>query len=105
MADSQFSPESPWYDPNNGYPKTDPAAGTTLVQTVEAEKGPIKFTLGTTPVPTNTAATQLIAQQLGQCGMEVELTTSEQSKFISDAVTGNYQANLWRQFRGQRPRR
>ncbi len=103
VADSQFTPQSPWYDPNNGYPKPDPAAGTTLVQQVEAEKGPIKFTLGTTPVPTNTAATQLIAQQLGQCGMEVDLTTSEQSKFISDAVTGNYQANLWRQFAASDP--
>jgi peptide/nickel transport system substrate-binding protein len=103
VADSQFTPTSPWYDPNNGYPKTDVAAGTDLVTQIEAEKGPIKFTLGTTPVPTNTAATQLIAQQLGQCGMEVELTTSEQSKFISDAVTGNYQANLWRQFAASDP--
>lgn len=103
VADSVFTTNSPWYDPNNGYPDPDPTAGTALVTEVEGEKGPITFTLGTTPVPTNTAATQLMAQQLSQCGMEVELITTEQSKFISDMVTGNYQANLSRQFAASDP--
>jgi len=103
VADSQFTPNSPWYDPDNGYPTTNVQEGTDLIAEVEAEKGPVRFTLGTTPIPTNTAATQLLAQQLGQCGMEVELTTTIQSTFISDAVTGNYQANLWRQFAASDP--
>lgn len=30
-------------------------------------------------------------------------TTSEQSKFVSDAVTGNYTVNFWRQFAASDP--
>jgi ABC-type transport system substrate-binding protein len=103
IANSQFAEDSPWYDPNNGYPDMNVQEGTDLINQVEAEKGPVSFTLVTTPVPINTAATQLLAQQWGQCGMDVQLSTSEQSKFISDAVTGNYQANLWRQFSASDP--
>jgi ABC-type transport system substrate-binding protein len=98
VADSQFASDSPWYTAENGYPAPDVAAGTALIEEVEAEKGPVSFSLVTTPVPTNTAATQLLQQQWAQCGVEVELSTSVQSTFISDAVTGNYEANLWRQF-------
>lgn len=103
VADSQFTPDSPWYDPESGYPEPDVQAGSDLIAEVEAEKGPVTFTLGTTPVPTNTAATELLAQQYSQCGMEVELTTTIQSSFITDTVTGNYQANLWRQFAATDP--
>lgn len=103
LADSQFASNSPWYDPNNGYPTLDVQAGTDLINQVKAEKGPVSFTLVTTPVPTNTAATQVLAQQWAQCGIDVQLSTSEQSKFISDAVTGNFQANLWRQFSAPDP--
>jgi peptide/nickel transport system substrate-binding protein len=96
-ATSQFNSNSPWYS-DATIPGYDPAAGTEAISQVKAEKGDITFTLGTTPVPSNTAVTQAVAQQWEQCGVKVNLITTEQSKFISDAATGNYQANLWRQF-------
>ncbi len=101
-ADSQFAKSSPWYA-DSGFPQLDVQAGTDLINQVKAEKGPVTFTLTTTPVPVNTATTQVLAQQWSQCGMDVQLSTSEQSKFIQDAVTGNYQANLWRQFAATDP--
>jgi len=97
IADSQFSPTSPWYH-ESGFRTNDPAAGKELLAKVIAEKGPISFILTTTPVPTNTNATSLLKQQWEACGVSVTTSSSEQSKFISDAVTGNFQANLWRQF-------
>ena len=96
-ANSQFKSDSPWYS-DGGYPAFDAQAGTDLINTVKAEKGDITVSLGTTPVPTNTAITQTLAQQWEQCGVKVNLTTTEQSKFILDMATGNYQANLSRQF-------
>jgi peptide/nickel transport system substrate-binding protein len=96
-ATSQFKTDSPWYS-DSGFPAYDPAAGTDLINQVKAEKGDVTLNLGTTPVPANTAITQTAAQQWGQCGVKVNLVTTEQSKFIADMATGNFQANLTRQF-------
>ena len=96
-ANSQFKTDSPWYS-DGGFPAYDPAAGTDLINQVKAEKGDVTLTLGTTPVPSNTAITQTAAQQWEQCGVKVNLITTEQSKFIADMATGNFQANLTRQF-------
>ncbi len=96
-ATSQFKTDSPWYS-DGGFPAYDPAAGTDLINQVKAEKGDVSLNLGTTPVPSNTAITQTAAQQWEQCGVKVNLITTEQSKFIADMATGNFQANLTRQF-------
>lgn len=101
-ADSQFTKDSPWYS-DSGFTTNDPTAGKALLDKVKAEKGPITITLTTTPVPANTNTTALIKQQWESCGVTVNTTTSEQSKFVADAVTGNYQANLWRQFAASDP--
>lgn len=101
-ADSQFSKDSPWYF-NSGFTTNDPVAGKALIEQVKAEKGPISFTLGTTPVPANVNVTALLKQQWEACGVSVTTTTTEQSKFILDMATGNYQANLTRQFSGTDP--
>jgi peptide/nickel transport system substrate-binding protein len=96
-ATSQFKEDSPWYS-DSGFPAYDPSAGTDLINQVKAEKGDVTINLGTTPVPSNTAITQTAAQQWEQCGVKVNLVTTEQSKFILDMATGNYQVNLSRQF-------
>ena len=102
LADSQFTKESPWYS-NSGFTTNDAAKGKALLDQVKAEKGPIVVSIGTTPVPANTNTTALIKQQWEACGVTVNTTTSEQSKFVSDAVTGNYTVNLFRQFAASDP--
>jgi len=102
LADSQFTKDSPWYS-NSGFTTNDVAKGKALLDQVKAEKGPIVISLGTTPVPANTNTTALIKQQWEACGVTVNTTTSEQSKFVSDAVTGNYTVDLFRQFAASDP--
>ena len=41
---------------------------------------------------------QLLQQMFQAAGMKVDIKTTEQIAFIADAVLGNYQVNLWRQF-------
>ena len=101
-ADSQYTKDSPWYF-DTGFKTNDPAAGKALIEQVESEKGPISLSLTTTPVPANVNVTALIKQQWEACGVSVTTTTTEQSKFILDMATGNYQADLTRQFSGTDP--
>jgi len=62
-ADSQFQPDSPYYVKTD-FPNNDVAKGTELINAYKAENpGPVSFSLGTTPVPGNTATTALLAQQ------------------------------------------
>lgn len=102
IADSQFAADTPYYADTN-FPTGDVAAGTALIDQYKAEKGDVSLTLTTTPVPAYMNTIALLAQQWARCGVTVQQTTLEQSKFISDAVTGQYQADLWRQFGGPDP--
>ena len=97
-ATSQFNPDSPWYEPDNGFPAFDQAAGSALVAEVEAEKGPVRLELNSVPAPETQAQIQIIATQWEACGVEVDLKATEQSAFIADMVSGNFSANLSRQF-------
>jgi ABC-type transport system substrate-binding protein len=99
-ANGPFDPSSPWYDPavEDTYPQYDPDKARELVDAYEAENGPIEFSLGTTNVQSNITAVQLIQSQWKDIGIDVETKTSEQGQFIIDALNGNFEANLWRQF-------
>lgn len=97
VARGPFNPRSPWFKETE-YPTFDLAKATALIAEVEAEKGPVAFSLGTTPSPENQEAVSLLQQMWNDAGMEVSITTTDQSQFIGDALAGNYQANLWRQF-------
>lgn len=97
-TNSAFGKDSPFYA-DNPYPTYDLDRAKELVAQYTEETGlPLAFTLGTTPVPTNEQATQLLQQQYQAAGMQVTLKSTEQGQYITDAVTGAYQANLWRQF-------
>ena len=102
-ADSQFAPESPYYVKTN-FPNNDVAKGKELIDAYKKDNpGEVTVVLGTTPIPANTATTALLAQQWARCGVTVQQKTTEQSKFIIDAATGQYEANLWRQFAASDP--
>jgi len=97
-TNSAFGKDSPYYA-DNPYPSYDPDKARELVQQYTNETGqPLSFQLGTTPVPINQQVTQLLQQQYQAVGMQVQLVSTEQGQYIVDAVQGNYQANLWRQF-------
>jgi len=102
-ADSQFAPDSPYYV-NTGFPNNDVAKGTALIDAYKAEHpGDVTVVLGAGPTPAGIANLSLLAQQWGRCGVTVQQKTTEQSKYIIDTATGQFTANLWRQFAAPDP--
>ncbi|MCU0312119.1 MAG: ABC transporter substrate-binding protein [Acidimicrobiales bacterium] len=97
-ATSQFAPSSPWFEPDAGFPAFDQAAGSAAITELEAEKGPLRVELNSVPAPETQTQIQVIATQWEACGVDVDLKATEQSAFIADMVSGNYSANLSRQF-------
>jgi peptide/nickel transport system substrate-binding protein len=102
-ADSQFADGSTFYV-DTKFPRNDVAAGKALIDEVKAQNGgDVTVQLTTNPVPTYQAITALLADQWSRCGITVQQNVEEQSKMVSDAVTGKLQAVLWRQFGGDDP--
>jgi peptide/nickel transport system substrate-binding protein len=102
-TDSAFGAESPFYF-DSEFPVQDEERARQLVQEYETKYGrPLSFTLGTTPVPQNVQAAQLLQEAYNAVGMDVRVNAVEQGQYITDAVFGRYQANLWRQFGANDP--
>src|SRR5690606_7845012 len=51
-----------------------------------------------TPSATNRDSTGLIGEQWTQVGVDVTFEQVEQAQLINDALSGDFQVNLWRQF-------
>ena len=97
-ASGPWKPSSKWYAPS-GYPNYDLTKAKELVQKyTQAHGHPPTFTLNATTDPDSQKEIALLQQMWQQAGMVVKLKATNQAQFISDAVLGNYQANLWRQF-------
>lgn len=97
IVDGPFAKTSPWYA-ESGYPKYDPEKARQLIDEVEAEKGPLKITLGTTPAAENQNITQAIGAQWQSVGIDVQQRDYDQATFIVNVVTGDYDTVLWRQY-------
>lgn len=99
-ARTPFGPSLPWYSQGavDAYPGYDPEAARRLVEEYEAEKGPASFVLRSQPIPANLERAALLQEMWSAVGIDVEIETLVQDEFINAAVTGEYTANLWRQF-------
>jgi len=100
VARGPFTPASPWVV-DTDYPEYDPERARELVEEYVADPdtpSSVRFTLSTTPTPETRQAAETLQEQWRQVGIEVDITTVDQSAFISTAVQGEYDANLWRQF-------
>jgi ABC-type transport system substrate-binding protein len=100
VATEPYLPGSPWYV-GSGYPTSpDLQKAKQLVDQYKAANhisGDLKFTLGCTPTPNNTAAMKLIKSEWSQVGIDANLNFTEQATYINNAITGDYQANCWAQ--------
>lgn len=97
-SNGPFVPGSPFYAPT-GYPAPDPAKAAQLVQQVRQETGkPVTLTINHVPDANTTRIAEYLQQQLKNAGMSVNLSPIQQANFISTALTGNFQAQVWRQF-------
>jgi ABC-type transport system substrate-binding protein len=94
-----FTPGSPYYAPDSGYPKYNPTAAAALVKEVETESGkPVAFTLIEPPTAASVQAAQYLQSRLQAVGMNVTLSQIQPSVEINDALAGSFQAAVWRQF-------
>ncbi len=98
IAYGPFKESSPWFAETTDNPTYDPAKAQSLVAEWSAANGGAKpaFTLGIgSGVEANA---QYLEQNWEAAGFDITIETVEQASFILRAVTGDYQANLWRQF-------
>ncbi|WP_420435397.1 ABC transporter substrate-binding protein [Candidatus Poriferisocius sp.] len=91
-AAGPFSPGTPGYLADSGFPGYDPDAGRATI----ARLGVSDVELGTTNDPANLLNTELLAAMWGDCGLNVSITQVDQAELITNAVIGNFTAFLWR---------
>jgi len=100
-ASSPFREGSTWYAPTPSYPAYDPGKAKQLVDEYKAAHGGAapSISLGLGGTDTLLAAQgQYLEQQWEAAGFDVKVDAQEQSVFITNAVTGNYQVQVFRQF-------
>jgi ABC-type transport system substrate-binding protein len=93
-----FVPGTPFYA-DTGYPEPDPVEAAGLVKEVERESGmPVSFSIAHTPDASTTRQAEFVQQEMQSAGMQVTLTPIQQADEIDVALTGTFQAIMWRQF-------
>jgi ABC-type transport system substrate-binding protein len=103
-ADSPFTQGGRWYvDP--GYPQYDPVKAKQLVQQWSADHGGARpaFTLASTTDGLNAQVQQTLQSQWKDIGFDVQANAADQTTFILNAITANYQADLFRLFSAPDP--
>ncbi len=95
-ATGPFSPRTPGYLADTGFPDYDPEAGRAAI----ARLGVTDLDLGTTQDSDNLLNTEQIAFMWGDCGLDVNITQVDQAELITNAVFGNFSAFIWRQHEG-----
>ena len=98
MSRWPFKESSPWFAETTDNPTYDVEKAKALVAEWSAANGGAKpaFTLGIGAGTEPNA--QYLEQNWEEAGFDITIESNEQASFILDAVTGMYQANLWRQF-------
>jgi peptide/nickel transport system substrate-binding protein len=93
LANGPFAEGSAGYIEDPGFPDFDAAAGSALLD--EIGRQPILY--GTTNVPSNLLTAELFADQWSSnCGLDVSIDQFEQAELITKAITGDFEAFLWR---------
>ncbi|MEU4232859.1 ABC transporter substrate-binding protein [Nonomuraea sp. NPDC026600] len=102
LADGPWAPDSKWYAAG-AYPDYNLAKATALVKEVEAEKGPIRFELISTPDPNTMQGVELAQDMWRKAGIEASIKQADQADLINRAITGNFAATVWTQFSAPDP--
>ena len=91
-ATGPFSPGTPGYLEDSGFPAYDPDAGRATLER-----------LGITSVPTDTISTEtylrgseLVAAMWGDCGLDVSINTVDEAELITNAILGVFSSTAWR---------
>jgi peptide/nickel transport system substrate-binding protein len=103
-ASGPFAPGNIGHLEDTDYPQYDPERAEELVAQYEEETGEeLSFSYTTTQAEATVAAGQVIKEQLGEIGVEMEIVTVDQSTQIDTAISGDFQAIGWRNHPGGDP--
>ncbi|GAA5081112.1 ABC transporter substrate-binding protein [Thermocatellispora tengchongensis] len=94
VADGPWMKDSKWYAPGDDYPAYDLAKATALVNEVEAEKGPIRFTLLSTPDPNTVQGVELAQDMWRKAGMDVDIKQVDQADMVNRGLVGDFDATI-----------
>jgi peptide/nickel transport system substrate-binding protein len=95
-ATSAFVPSNPWHLEDNGYPDPDRERAQELHdEWEETYGGPLSFELNAS-AGQDAALAGALTQQWATVGVDVDFREAEQSTFLFDVITGDYQSGLWR---------
>jgi peptide/nickel transport system substrate-binding protein len=104
IANGPFAPGSLGHVEDTGMPRGDQQRARELVDQYEAETGqPLKFQITSTPEPDTLAAAQFAAQMFEDAGMDVSITSLDQSSLISAAISKDFQLMTFRNYPGLDP--
>jgi peptide/nickel transport system substrate-binding protein len=100
VSNGVFTPGSPFRPATSTYPTYNPSQAKTLVKELKNEGKSLSFTLGTTPDQASITACEFIQSELQTVGIDCSISGQQvqQAQLINDALEGQYQALLWRQF-------
>jgi peptide/nickel transport system substrate-binding protein len=106
-ANGPFSPSQLGHLDDTGYPDFDPARAKELVEEYLADTGAdgVHLTFTTVNDPEALGTAELLQQFWSQVGIDVELTTIEQSALIISVLNGNFELSSFRNFSGIDPDR
>jgi peptide/nickel transport system substrate-binding protein len=94
IANGPFAEGSLGYLEDPGFPGFDADAGNALLDQIGR---PAEIVYGTTNVPSNLLTAELFADMWStNCGLTVNIDQFDQSELITKAITGSFQAFLWR---------
>lgn len=104
-SDGPFVPNTPYYDGPTGYPSYNLAKAIDAVNSYRKIAGrELAFTLGTTPDPQSVTVAQFLQNEWQKAGMKVNIDASiQQDQLITNAISGNFDAYIWRQFAAVHP--
>ena len=97
IATGPFVPGTHWAI-DTGYPTFDAAKAKALIDQVRAEKGLVSVALQCTDNAEVVQVCQALAAMWGDAGVKVAISNMDQTKLINNALSGDYQATIWRQF-------
>lgn len=100
-----FTPDEPYYADDPGYVTYDPEEAQRELQLYLEDTGEdtLSFTMGGLASVDDAELLQLLVQQWSEVGIEAELAILEQTTFIVDLATGNFEAGYFRNFAATEP--
>lgn len=98
-----FAKGSPYYA-KTSLPTYDPSHARELLRRVAGKTGkPVAFQLGSTNSAAAERAATYVQQRYEQVGFKVTKVVVQQNEFINNALKGDFQAYVWRQFGAVNP--